>query len=365
MAGRPFKIYNAGIWIRILVHVIIWSILFALPLYFTNRYLDENNPIKWMFGKTTLIYATLFYINYLLLVPRVFFRTRRIYYLGLVILIMGISYTISVYTDGLLWQKLAPGFPEYVEGGPGEEMRTGYRFFQTFSYLMGCSVVIILSLGLGILNRQTEMEKKQKDMEKEKLNSELAFLKSQISPHFLFNTLNNIISLIGINATDARNAVLKLSKLMRYILNESEKSYISLTREIEFMNNFIDLMKLRLDEKVKLQVDLPRMDTGLHIPPLLFIPYIENTFKHGVSYQGDSVIEIQLHVEENTLIFTSMNNIFPKKKNTEDQPESRVGLENARRRLELIFPDRHELKITQTNKEYRVYLEICLNSEPT
>ena len=136
----------------------------------------------------------------------------------------------------------------------------------------------------------------QKETEKEKLNSELAFLKNQISPHFFFNTLNNIYSLISINAEDSQKAVLKLSKLMRYLLYESEQGNTKLSNEIDFMNNYIDLMKLRMNDKVDLTVSFPKKYEDKNIPPLLFIPFIENAFKHGISYREKSFIDINMMV---------------------------------------------------------------------
>ncbi len=350
-----------GKWIGIIIQVIIWSLLFLVPFYFANRYMGDYKPMKWMFGKATVIYGIIFYINYLVLVPQLFFKVKRLYYIAVVLLLIGLFYFISIYTDRQVMQILEPLLPADHRPGPGGDMMPSYRFIQAFNYLMGSSIFIFLSLGLGILKRQTEIEKKQKEMEREKLNSELAFLKSQISPHFLFNTLNNIYSLIGINTGDAQDAVLKLSKLMRYMLDESEQTLISLGREIEFMNNYIDLMKLRLVDKVELKVDFPKTNLGIQIPPLLFIPFIENTFKHGVSYRGESNIEIGLMIGGKELTFTCRNRIFHAKKVSPDLSESGIGLDNARKRLQLLFPNQHELRITQTEDDFNVFLHIRIN----
>jgi len=204
-----------------------------------------------------------------------------------------------------------------------------------------------------------ENEKQRKELEKERLNSELAFLKNQISPHFFFNTLNNIYSLVQINTDDAQKSILKLSKLMRYLLYETEHGNIQLSQEIEFMMNYLDLMKLRLTQKVELSVSFPVKYKDISIPPLLFIPFIENALKHGVSYRDRSFIHILMEVNDQEIIFSCSNSIVTK---TEETADSGIGLENIKKRLALLFPLKHSLKITQADASFQVDLRINLNS---
>ena len=178
-----------------------------------------------------------------------------------------------------------------------------------FNYVFTSLFLVFFSLGLRVLERHSQTEKLQKELEKEKLNSELAFLKNQISPHFFFNTLNNIYSLISINAEDSQKAVLKLSKLMRYLLYESEHGNTKLSNEIDFMNNYIDLMKLRMSDKIKLSVSFPEKYDDINIPPLLFIPFIENAFKHGISYREKSFIDISMQAEKDSISFRCANSL--------------------------------------------------------
>ncbi|MGE5418874.1 MAG: sensor histidine kinase, partial [Chloroflexota bacterium] len=209
--------------------------------------------------------------------------------------------------------------------------------------------------GLRLLERQSKIEKMQEEMEKAKLNAELAFLKNQISPHFFFNTLNNIYSLIGINAEDSQKAVLKLSKLMRYLLYESEHGNTKLSNEIDFMRNYIDLMKLRMSDKVSLKVNFPDTYDDVSIPPLLFIPFIENSFKHGISYRNNSFIDIVLFATDGKIDFRCTNSIVAG--HTEDDQPG-IGLENIRKRLNLLFPGSHTLTINRGNDEFEVILQI-------
>lgn len=199
----------------------------------------------------------------------------------------------------------------------------------------------------------------QKELEKEKLNSELAFLKNQISPHFFFNTLNNIYSLISINAVDSQNAVLKLSKLMRYLLYESEHGNTLLSNEIDFMNNYIDLMKLRMSDKISLSVSFPEKYEDINIPPLLFIPFIENAFKHGISYREKSFIDISMLAVKDSITFKCANSLVKSREDTESS-HSGIGLENVNKRLSLLFPKKHELKVNRSDTVFEVLLYINL-----
>jgi LytS/YehU family sensor histidine kinase len=219
--------------------------------------------------------------------------------------------------------------------------------------------MIFLSLGIKVLERQSKIEKMQEEMGKAKLNAELAFLKNQISPHFFFNTLNNIYSLIGINADDSQKAVLKLSKLMRYLLYESEHGDTMLSNEIDFMNNYIDLMKLRMSDKISLSVSFPQKYEDRNIPPLLFVPFIENAYKHGISYREKSFIDIRMEVQSDSIIFRCVNSI-PGGKEDIKNGHSGIGLENAGKRLNLLFPGSHSLMVNKSEKEFEILLNIKL-----
>jgi LytS/YehU family sensor histidine kinase len=219
--------------------------------------------------------------------------------------------------------------------------------------------MVFLSLGLSLLERQSKIEKMQEEMEKAKLNAELALLKSQISPHFFFNTLNNIYSLSTINPEDSRTAILKLSKMMRYLLYDSEEGDTKLSNEIELMTNYIELMKLRLDENYDLRVKFPDEYEDFRIPPLLFIPFIENAFKHGVSFREDSFIDIFMAISDNIIIFRSFNSLSGSAAET-GLESSGIGLNNVRKRLDLLFPGKYNLHLNKTESTFEVLLKIDL-----
>jgi len=235
--------------------------------------------------------------------------------------------------------------------------RPPFKQFWMVNFLFTSILIVGFSFGLAVLGKLSQNEKERKELEKEKLNSELAFLKNQISPHFLFNTLNNIYALISMDSQAAQQSILKLSKLMRYLLYESEQGKTLLSHEIDFMKNYIDLMKLRLSPRIDLKVTFPENKTEREIPPLLFVPFIENAFKHGVSLRDNSYIHISMEVSDNMISFITANSIGMSSQPGDGQ-YSGIGLENVRKRLNLLFPEQHKLEINQTSSEFTVKLEI-------
>ena len=231
------------------------------------------------------------------------------------------------------------------------------KVFGFYNHILASVLISGFAIGLGVMDHLKQNEKKQKELEKERLNSELAFLKNQVSPHFFFNTLNNIYSLIGIDGPTAQESVLKLSKLMRYLLYESEHGETLISHEISFMNNYIDLMKLRLSPRVSLEIDFPHEFHDFPIPPLLFIPFIENAFKHGISYRDKSFIKIRMEIDDQKVSFISENSIGICNKST-DLQHSGIGLENVRKRLGLLFPGKYELNIEESVTVFHVELYI-------
>jgi LytS/YehU family sensor histidine kinase len=226
-----------------------------------------------------------------------------------------------------------------------------YNFFVTSVLVTG------ISLGLKFSDRYTEQEKRRKEIEKEQLNTELAFLKNQINPHFFFNTLNNIYSLVQTNVNDGQKAILQLSKLMRYLLYETDKECVPISREIDFMKIYIELMRLRLTPKIDLQVSFPDSYPDVKISPLIFLPFIENAFKHGISNRTFSFIHIGMNVTNSETEFTCSNSLAAGNGLSLDGG-SGIGLENVKKRLSLLYPDRHKLTIDNDEKVFAVKLII-------
>lgn len=355
--------------IKIILHILAWFLLLGLPFYSARRF-EMGNNFLLIYYTFTFLSGLIFYINYLFLVPGLFFQKRKYkYYLSALALVI-VFYFISDISFKLVFNSLSDNVRIEQSEIPGDEDRrrgpppgrsvgpvVPIREAHIFPYLSSSLFLVFLSLGLRVLERQSEIEKMHEEMEREKLNSELAFLKNQVSPHFFFNTLNNIYSLISVNTEDSQKAVLKLSKLMRYLLYESEHGDTKLSSEIDFMSNYIDLMKLRMSDKVTLSVTFPEHYKDINIPPLLFVPFIENAFKHGISYKERSFVEISMLAEKDTLRFRCANSKVTK----QDKPErdhSGIGLENVKKRLNLLFPGRHDLKVNESGSEYEIVLSV-------
>jgi hypothetical protein len=366
---KNMKDFFTGKKIKIFLHLLAWTIIFGIPLYFFKRW-DVGKDFIWIYYIGNTINGIIFYINYLILVPKYFFNSRKHRYLISVLILLTFLYFVSDQSNKMIF-KYVPGRNHTEEtDGPKQEMkenpppkpingfrRPPFREMHLFNYGFSSLFLIFFSLGMRVLERHAQTEKLQKELEKEKLNSELAFLKNQISPHFFFNTLNNIYALISINAEDSQKAVLRLSKLMRYLLYDSEHGNTKLSNEIDFMNNYIDLMKLRMSSKISLSVSFPEKYDDINVPPLIFIPFIENAFKHGISYREKSFIDIGMTSSKESISFRCSNSVVRSREESETD-HSGIGLENATKRLNLLFPGKHEIKISKSEKEFEVFLLI-------
>jgi hypothetical protein len=355
--------------IKLLLHMLAWVILLGLPLYFIKRWHVDKDFI-WLYYINIILYGIIFYANYLILIPGFFFKEKRYRYYISVILLVAFFYLVSDYSNKLVFKYLPGRYQtEMSPQGPNEIRQPGppllqgfkrppFRQMHLYNFAINSIFLVFFSLGMKVLERQSKYDEVKKELEKEKLNSELAFLKNQISPHFFFNTLNNIYSLIGINAGDSQKAILKLSRMMRYLLYESETGNSPLGREIEFMNNYIDLMKLRMSDKVDLKVSFPEDYENRSIPPLLFISLIENAFKHGISFREKPYIEISMLTSRDSITFRCVNSIAKIKEESGIGHPSGIGLENLSKRLNLLFPGKHDLKINRSENEFEVLLYI-------
>lgn len=222
--------------------------------------------------------------------------------------------------------------------------------------------LLLMGMNLGVkLYFKTQEDREQRErLEKQDLERQLEYLRYQVNPHFFMNTLNNIHALVDINPERAKTTIVELSKMMRYILYEGDKKYIPVQRESLFLNNYIELMRLRYSSRVSINLDMPEMMPDVMLPPLLLIIFVENAFKHGVSYAAPSFIDIKVTVTQEMLQFKCRNS-RQEQKPDEKKKKGGVGLANARRRLDLLFHDKYSLEIKEDDKEYDVQLEIPLS----
>ncbi|GAB2785859.1 hypothetical protein HNQ93_004335 [Hymenobacter luteus] len=336
--------------LRVIVHVAAWVGVAAIP-----RLLSDNPPpLQPRHLMLPLQLAGYFYLNYYVLIPRLFARKKFTLYFLVALGLLALLYMpLLLRITGVL-QPLHHGPP------PGA-MR--YSRPPHGMWLMGI-LVWIISSGMRITSEWFDAEGARRELENKQLTAELAFLKSQVSPHFLFNTLNNIYSLAQLKSDDTPEAIMQLSQLMRYMLYESAAARVPLARETEYLRTYIDLQRLRLDpEEVDIRFTVDGPLDGHLIEPMLLIPFVENAFKHGISARNFSRIAVNVLVREDHLLFTVQNSRFPR--TGAPDPNSGIGLPNVRQRLHLLYPDgRHHLHVEETDAEFLVELTLTLAHAP-
>jgi hypothetical protein len=372
---------------RILEPVILlvfWLLLFASPLILGYQ---QNDSINWRqvtrVWQSFIPYLLLFLVNRYVLLPFLFFNGKKWLFLILnLVLIFLLALFIHSWMpqperfgpkpgEELLQRQqrdhmLNPSGPEFradppnrgllgPEHVPPRPLRRGMPFYLNFVLL---SILMLgFQSGLAVTFRWMDSERLRIHSEKENMAHQLAFLRNQVSPHFFMNTLNNIHALIEVDQDRAKDTIIRLSKLMRHLLYDSEVNSIPLEKELEFVSNYINLMKLRYGNHVHIQVEFPQEMDGVQVPPLLFTSYIENAFKYGVSANRDSYLRFSFQLLKGKLHFSSENSIFTEK---ESRDSTGIGLSNAARRLDLLYGDRYDLEIIQQKEKYIVNLSIPL-----
>ncbi len=411
---------KAHVLLIVLIHVAGWCMLFFLPvLLYPVRINDDRFISRELIDKSVLV--VLFYLNYYLLIPRFFEKKKYLTYFSLVILAFLIYLVQHVTTrvnyfprPGRVIQFASPGFhvkrldsmaPDIVyssfngdgiQGGvisttadsmpftapfnqlvpPGGD--TTKRFMSAFRvrepglfglpkgiWLMTLnnaisSFVLLLLMGgfirlsYSFISNQNE----KKALENANLNAEVNFLKSQINPHFLFNTLNSIYAQAHSRSTNTEFSILKLSDLLRYVLYDSGDDKVELAKDIQYINNYIALQRLRLSKKVTINYSVGGDMEEKRIAPLLLINFIENAFKHGISYSQASSIDISIEIFEETLTLTVINPIIE----TDSFAPGGLGLKNVSRRLELLYAGQHQLDIRRADNLHIVNLKLELTN---
>lgn len=368
--------------LKVSLHLLTWLVVFILPTYLL--YVDSDNDRHFLYRQflQIILYAMVFYINFLFLAPRFFFhRKKTMYFLlsgGLVVLsTLAFEYADSFTNRGdnpppreQSMPGIGPpgaGFPAMPFpgdrpgfGNNGDKRPRPSHKWPVYNFLLMSLVISGFGLGLKFSEKLEQNEAERKESEKAKVETELAFLRNQINPHFFFNTLNNIYALVESNVESGQKAIHRLSKMMRYILNESPHENVRLSQEIEFLKNYIELEKLRLSEKIELDIFFPGEFSDILLPPLLFLPFIENAFKHGVSYRNPSFLSIRMNIEGDRLRFECSNSIH-QQQSLGVKNRSGIGLENIKKRLALLFPDRYELKIFEAESSFNVLLDLDIS----
>ncbi len=382
-------------------YAVLWGLLFTAPLLslFVRTMHDSNMSFDWqevwlvwrLFG----VYLVLFLIHNFILAPLLVYGRKRWLYAVLTACLLG-AFTFYQCSTGpdrrphgphgphaMEQRGERPPFmdnhrpPEFDQRPDGKfdkqpDRKFDKRFDEKFrghrppvfvgQHDIIAVVILILmfgmNLGVKLYFRSREDQKKLVELENQNLEQQLEYLKYQINPHFFMNTLNNIHALVDIDPQKAQETILELSKMMRFVLYEGDKKGVPLSREFEFIRTYINLMRLRYTDKVKISVNLPEEVPDRTIPPLMLISFIENAFKHGISYQHESFIDIKVGVEHERLRFSCRNS----KADKPNQEKGGVGLANVKQRLHLLYDNNFTLNIQDEADIYNVELTIPLKN---
>lgn len=338
-------------WVNILLHLLTWVILFSMPFLLT---INELNVNQWMFVKSLIMptfFFILFYINYFILIEKLLFKKHNkafIIYNAILIL----SFSLIIH---FLYLKIGANNPNIPRN-----YKAGYITALLFivKNMLPMTFIVIVSVSVRFNQRWYLSEVQKEELKRKNTEAELINLKSQLNPHFLFNTLNNIYALIDISKDRSKSAIIELSRLLRYVIYDNDQKYVPIAKEIKSVKNYISLMRLRFSDNVSVSESYNIAGhENLELPPMLYITLIENAFKHGISSVVSSYININIYVDDKeTITCLVENSFFPK--NKEDKSGSGIGLENMQRRLELLCHNRYEYASRVEKNKYEASLVI-------
>jgi two-component system LytT family sensor kinase len=339
---------------QIFFHAITWLSLIAFCVFiFRDSEQISIRRLFVLFGVYGVINISLFYINYLLFIPRFLNRKKYSIYILSVLLTM-VAYAFGKYCVGLLF--VDDVLMHNVKVGDKETR----ELISFWSYIVSTFFTSILFIFLSIILKfSTDWflnERIQRDLENQRLSAELAFLKSQINPHFLFNSLNSIYSLAYQQSANTPGAILKLSEIMRYMLYECNDNKVDLAKELQYLQNYIDLQRIRFGNNAQIDYKIDGEITDQKIVPLLLIAFIENAFKHGVGNDTASPIIMVISIDKEHLQFYIEN----KKQASNRDAVGGIGLINVKRRLDLLYPGKYNLEIRDEIDTYTCELSLVL-----
>ncbi len=335
-----------------IVHLLVWLCISIFPLF--TAYMDLGKIPSGMYFRAAM-HPIVFYANYLVFVPYLLLKRKLLLYI-LVSIVFLVFF--NYITEDLIFNTLVNVNEFRDMPRPGNKPRGLFGMRHVVPIVFSLSIFLlggIFSLVVDFYKRDRlskELENTQKDIK-------LQFLRNQLNPHFLFNSLNSIYSLVRSKSDDAPEAVITLSELMRYMLYEVKDEQVPLEKEINYIQNYIALQRLRLKNSEAVKVNINGNTKNLKIFPLLLIPFIENAFKYGTDYEGNTHINIKIVVDNNTLRFTVENIVGLYKR---DKKNSGVGLPNIENQLQYLYKNNHELKIEQDKTHYRAFLTLNLNN---
>lgn len=391
---------------EMLIYIAVWTIVLLFPLVeaFFDLLSGSVEAIRWkgifMLWTDVVPFLLLFLLNNCVLAPRLFLKQKVGAYIVAAILsamlLTGLaSFFGSPFPDGkrpmVEARMQRPDREVFLPDGgkpddfhqPGDFQRDFKRDFKHddfqrrhkrggpfflplvcgpfFGRMMIALLMLSFNIAVKLFFKSLRDKEAMKELERHNLQSELEYLKYQINPHFFMNTLNNIHALVDIDAEKAKDTLVELSKLMRYVLYEANNPQVALSKEVQFLQHYVELMRIRYPECVRIELELPGDGTEVMLPPLLFISFVENAFKHGVSYQKESFISIRLELDGDSLLFRCFNT---QSAGGEDKHHG-IGLENVRKRLQLLFGSDYKLSINEDEHSFEVLLAVPVNRAAT
>jgi sensor histidine kinase YesM len=337
-------------WLAVSLHVLFWALLFSFP--YLLRPVMDNNEIPHPHANNTGFYylnfvdnfirLLLFYANAYLFIPRLVYKKKYGQYLFVLVVALGIM---------LIWDRFF--FNLFIEG-------IHYKVWNFFVFnLPFFFFIIIASAAFRMIRDRIQETQRIKEKETENLKTELSFLRSQVSPHFMFNIMNNMVAMARKKSEMLEPSLVKLSSLLRYMLYETEEK-VTLQKEIEYLQNYIDLQQQRFGNSVLIKTCIEKPDNNYEIEPMLLIPFVENAFKHGIGLMENAEINVELKVEKNILSFTVRNKFDENSTEVKDK-SSGIGLANLQRRLALLYQNKHSLLITKQKNWFIASLQIILD----
>ncbi|WP_373055908.1 sensor histidine kinase [Zunongwangia sp. H14] len=331
----------------LVVHTAVWLVFFIICLL---QIYSGNGDIALRLVVILGINFIVFYVNYLFLVPHFLLKKKTFAYLLLAAVLIALPVFVQFYNPPGPPPPAPPeGFP--MNRGP----RIPFHFFIPFIVNLA---FVVVGTSIKMYSEWNQNEIKKKEIENQKSKTELHFLKNQLSPHFLFNSLNSIYSLCVKKSSDAPEAVITLSELMRYMLYQTNTDVVPLKDELEYIQNFLKLQRIRIANNENVTLNIKGPVTDQKIRPLLLISFIENAFKYGTDFRGNTEVKIAILVEPKRLRFSCVNLIGREKAGSEN---AGIGLANTKERLNLLYPDRHLLEISEEENRFVVNLVLELS----
>ncbi|TCO22499.1 histidine kinase [Pedobacter psychrotolerans] len=337
-------------WVKATLHILVWAVLVTLP-YIMN--IDRGRPPRSLtnYEETQFLrlnflsyfyWIAVFYLNSKVLIPSFFYQKKYLLYS----LSFFACLLLAITVHAVMFTSLLPD----LNFNLGRTL-----WFNTPTFLL----TIAASTAFTMISDRISEEKRVLQREQENMRTELSFLRSQISPHFIFNVLNNIVALVRLKSNELEPTVMKLSGLMQYMLYETDEEKVSIKTETEYLQAYIDLQKQRFGKKVNIETHIQIENEFDEIEPMLLIPFIENAFKHGVGMIENPQIFVDLKTEDGKLTFSVRNKFNPEENEVKDEA-SGIGLVNVSRRLNLIYGDNHQLIIDKNGNWFNVSLTLKL-----